>query len=286
MRSAVGALGLTARIGVNTGEVVTGAGDTLVTGDAVNVAARPEQHAPPGEVLIGRETRRLVRGAVETEPVQLDVRGKATPVDAHRLLAVDLHAPAVVRRLNTPLVGRARALEVLHQAYERAVTERACHLFTLLGSAGVGKSRLVSELLNGIDADVVSGRCLDYGEGITYWPVVEVLKQLGPRAEPTLDLLTHGAVSTGELFWAVRARLEEAARERPLVVVFDDIHWGEPTFLDLLDHIADLSREAPILLLCVARAELIDARPGWGGGKLNATTAAPRCVPAVDRHVG
>jgi class 3 adenylate cyclase len=282
MRSAIDALGLNARIGVNTGEVVTGGGETLVTGDAVNVAARLEQQAPAGEVLIGAETQRLVRGAVQSEPVELEVKGKSMPIGAHRLLTVDLQAPAVARRLDTPLVGRRRELGVLHQAFERAVTERACHLFTLLGSAGVGKSRLVSELLDGIDATVVRGRCLDYGEGITYWPVVEVLKQLGPRADATIDLLGRGTHSTSEIFWAVRAQLEEAARERPLVVVFDDIHWGEPTFLDLLDHIADLSREAPILLLCVARAELIDTRPGWGGGKLNTTTVLLEPLTADD----
>jgi tetratricopeptide (TPR) repeat protein len=272
MRSAVAELGLTARIGVNTGEVVTGAGETLVTGDAVNVAARLEQHAPGGEVLIGRQTQRLVRDAVQSEPVQLDVKGKAAPIGAYRLLSVDLQAPAVARRLDNALVGRKRELGVLHQAFEHTVTDRACHLFTLLGSAGVGKSRLVGEFLNGLDATVLRGRCLDYGDGITYWPVVEVLKQLGPVADPTVSLIDHGRTSAAELFWAVRAQLEAAAGTRPLVVVFDDIHWGEPTFLDLLDHIADLSREAPILLLCLARPELIDVRPGWGGGKLNAST--------------
>ena len=115
------------------------------------------------------------------------------------------------------------------------------------------------------------GRCLDYGEGITFWPVIEVLKQLG--AESTVEAIATGSVSSNELFLTVRRALEDAAQDGPLVVVFDDIHWGEPTFLDLLDHIADLSRGAPILLLCVARPELLDDRPGWGGGKLNATTA-------------
>ena len=282
MRSAVDALGLLARIGVNTGEVVTGAGETLVTGDAVNVAARLEQLAPPGEVLIGLETQRLVRAAVVTEPIELQVRGKLTRVGAHRLVSVDLLAAAHARRLDTPLVGRKRELGALQQAYERAVSERACHLFTLLGAAGVGKTRLVSELLSGIDATVLRGRCLDYGDGITYWPVVEILKQLGPPAAATIDLVDHGSRSTAELFWAVRSELERAARERPLVVVFEDIHWGEPTFLDLVDHIADLSREAPILLLCVARAELVDHRPSWGGGKLNSTTALLEPLSADD----
>ncbi|MBA2531326.1 MAG: AAA family ATPase [Nocardioidaceae bacterium] len=282
MRSAIGMLGLTARIGVNTGEVVTGEGDTLVTGDAVNVAARLEQHAPPGEVLIGPATCRLVGGAIQAEPVQLDVKGKQTPIGAHLLLAVDPQAPGVARRLDTPLVGRTGELSLLRQAFERAVTAQGCHLFTLLGSAGVGKSRLVAEMLKSIDAAVVRGRCLDYGEGITYWPVIEVLKQLGPRADPTVELLDRGTPTTNELFWAVRSRLEDSAAERPLVVVFDDIHWGAPTFLDLVDHIADLSREAPILLLCIARPELLDIRPGWGGGKLNATTVLLESLSAAE----
>jgi class 3 adenylate cyclase/tetratricopeptide (TPR) repeat protein len=271
MREAVPALGLTARIGVNTGEVVAGEGDTLVTGDAVNVAARLEQAAEPGQVLVGAETRRLVRDAVECEAVSVEAKGKGA-VGAFRLTAVDLEAAAVARRLDTPLVGRKRELDVLRQAAERSLRESSCHLFTLLGPAGVGKSRLVAEFLGGVDAQVVRGRCLDYGDGITFWPVVEVLKQLGPRTEPTIDRLAAGAGSPNELFFSIRRLLEDVARERPLVVEFDDIHWGEPTFLDLIDHIADLSRGAPILLLCIARPELLDERPGWGGGKLNATT--------------
>jgi class 3 adenylate cyclase len=271
MRAAVPALGLSARIGANTGEVVAGEGDSLVTGDAVNVAARLEQAAAPGEVLIGAETRRLVRDAVTIEPVAVEAKGKGT-VDAFRLTAVDPAAPALARRLDAPLVGRERELELLRQAVNRAVGESACHLFTLLGAAGVGKSRLAAEFLAGVDAQVIRGRCLDYGDGITFWPVAEALKQLGPRADAVLGQIAGGAGSPNELFWAIRMLLEDVARERPLVVVFDDIHWGEPTFLDLLDHVADLSRGAPILLLCLARPELLDERPGWGGGKLNATT--------------
>jgi len=271
MRQAVPALGLAARIGVNTGEVVAGEGDSLVTGDAVNVAARFEQAAGQGEVLVGVETRRLVRDAVRVEPVEVDAKGKGR-VEAFRLLDVDPEAAPVARRLDTPLVGRRSELEQLRQAFERTVREQRCHLFTLLGPAGVGKSRLVREFLAGIDAQVLEGRCLDYGEGITFWPVISVLKQLGERAQATLARVDEGASTPNELFWAVRAQLEEVARERPLVVCFDDIQWGEETFLDLVDHVADLSRGAPLLLLCVARPELLDKRPGWGGGKLNATT--------------
>ncbi len=147
MRTAVGELGLQARIGVNTGEVVAGEGDTLVTGDAVNVAARLEQAAEAGEVLVGTETHRLVRDAVIAEPRDVTAKGKPDPVAAFRLLEVDLSAAAIARRLDTPLIGRQRELGQLHHALERTVSENRCHLFTLLGSAGVGKSRLTSEFL-------------------------------------------------------------------------------------------------------------------------------------------
>ena len=272
MRSAVSALGLAARVGVNTGEVVAGEGDTFVTGDAVNVAARLEQSAEAGEVLLGAETRRLVRDAVGVEPVEVAAKGKPEPLGAFRLVQVDPEAAPVARRFDTPLVGRRSELDQLAGAFNRTVREGRCHLFTVLGVAGVGKSRLVMEFLSGLDATVLHGRCLNYGEGITFWPVVSVLKQLGERARDTLARLVEGASTPNELFWAVRSQFEEVALERPVVVCFDDVHWGEATFLDLVDHIADLSRGAPLLVLCLARPELLDKRPGWGGGKLNATT--------------
>jgi class 3 adenylate cyclase len=267
---------LTFRTGINTGEVVVGAGQTLATGDAMNVAARLEQAAPPGEILIGADTRLLVRDAVQVEPVEpLVLKGKAHPVAAWRLIAVDPSAEALARHLDTPLVGRERELSHLRGAYDRAVLERSCHLFTLLGSAGAGKSRLVAELLAGAagEATVVRGRCLHYGDGVTFWPVIEILTQLGePAAEVRERVAQGGAGSPEELFWDVRRLLERVAEERPLVVVFEDLQWAEPMLLDLLDHVADLSRGAPILLLCVARPELLDERAAWGGGKLNATT--------------
>jgi class 3 adenylate cyclase/tetratricopeptide (TPR) repeat protein len=290
MRAAVPALGLRARIGVNTGEVVAGEGDTLVTGDAVNVAARLEQAAEVGEVLIGASTRRLVRDAVMVAPVEVQARGKPEPVTAFRLENVDPHAASIARRLTTPLVGRQPELEQLKGALHRAVRERRCQLFTVLGVAGVGKSRLVREFLASADATVLEGRCLDYGEGITFWPVVSVLKQLGERAEATLASVVAGASTPNELFWKVRSQLEEVALERPLIVCFDDIQWGEETFLDLVDHIADLSRGTPLLVLCLARPELLDKRPGWGGGKLNATTilleplTATECAELIAVH--
>jgi class 3 adenylate cyclase len=264
------------RMGVNTGEVVTGTEERLATGDAVNVAARLEQAAQPGEVLLGEETYGLVRDGVEAEPAPpLAAKGKAEPLIAYRLLSVQAEAPT--RRDGVPMVGRERQRKQLENAFETVVGDRTCHLFTVLGTAGVGKSRLVSEFLSGLEgATVVRGRCLSYGEGISYWPVTEVVKQLGPDGSvigPLASILgdDSAASSSEEIAWAFRKLLESRAADQPLVVVFDDVHWGEPAFLDLVEHVADLSRDAPIMLVCLARPELLDARPAWGGGKLNAT---------------
>jgi class 3 adenylate cyclase/tetratricopeptide (TPR) repeat protein len=278
MRDALPELGVQARIGLTTGEVVTGTEERLATGDAVNVAARLEQAAPPGEVLLGRETLALVAQSVEVEALEpLALKGKAEPVPAYRLLAVGEEGP---RAGHAAMVGRATELRRLRDAFEQAERNRSCQLFTILGSAGVGKSRLTAEFLEGLDATVIRGRCLSYGDGITYWPLVEALIQLGTRPEDTAAAATITAVlgETGqattpdEIAWAFRKTIEQAAATRQLVCVFDDLHWAEPAFLDLVEHVADLSRDAPILLLCMARPELLDRRTGWGGGKLNATT--------------
>jgi class 3 adenylate cyclase len=271
------------RTGVNTGEVMVGDGQTFATGDAVNVAARLEQAAAPGEILIGAQTLQLVRDAVDAELVDpLALRGKADPVPAHRLVSVRAGAPGHERRLDAPLVGRRRELRLLRDVFDRAVDERRSYLFTLLGAAGVGKSRLVREFLGDVagEAMVVRGRCLAYGEGITFYPLVEVLMQLGDPAEDVLARVTQGgAASAGELYFDVRRLLEQLASERPIIVVLDDLHWAEATLLDLLDHVADLSRSAPILLLCIARPELLEERSDWAGGKVNATTVLLEPLP-------
>ena len=270
MREALPELGLEARIGVNTGEVVTGTEERLATGDAVNVAARLEQAAQPGEVLVGGPTLALVRGAVEVEPVEpLALKGKAEPVPAYRLLRV---REPEERRHGMLFVGRDRELAVLREAWERVRAQQRCELVTVVGEAGVGKSRLVAELLASVETTVVRGRCPPYGEGITYWPVVEVLKQLdllpsdAAAAEAIRSLLgeSESATSAEEIAWAFRKTLEQAADERPLVVVFDDIQWGEETFLDLIEHVALLSSGAAILLVCIARPELSRAPPRAG----------------------
>ena len=266
MRDALPTLGIQGRIGVNTGEVVTGTAEKLVTGDAVNVAARFEQAAAPGEVLIGASTHELVHGAVEAEPVEpLVLKGKAEPVAAFRLLAA--HA-APERRHDSLFVGRQAELGLLAGAWERALAEQRCELVTVVGEPGIGKSRLAAEALASSGARVVRGRCLPYGAGITYWPVVEVIKQLDvlptdPAAAAALrSLLGESDVGTSaeEIGWAFRKLLEEQA---PLVVVFDDIQWGEETFLDLIEHVALLSSGVPLLLLCMARPELLESRPTW-----------------------
>jgi class 3 adenylate cyclase len=268
MRDALPELGIRGRIGVNTGEVVTSTDDLLATGDAVNVAARFEQAAAPGEVLIGEATHAFVPAAVVAEPVApLTLKGKAEPVPAYRLLSV-LDAPE--RSHVSWFVGRKPELGQLAGAWERASAQARCELVTVVGDAGVGKSRLVAEALAAVEARVVRGRCLPYGEGITYWPVVEVVRQLAvvpsdPVASGAIrSLLGESDVGTSgdEIAWAFRKLLEELA---PLVVVFDDLQWGEETFLDLVESTALLSTGAPLLILCMARQELVERRPGWPG---------------------
>ena len=277
MRAAFPDLGITGRIGVNTGEVVTGTEERLATGDAVNVAARLEQAAQPGEVLVGAGTLGLVRGRVDLgDERRLELKGKAEPVRAYPLFALRGEPE---RRFSTAMVGRRRELQGLRDAFARAEADRSCQLFTVLGSAGVGKSRLVAEFLAELDVQVVRGRCLSYGEGITYWPVVEILKQLaglpeGEATRPLRSLLgeSEEPASAQEIAWGFRKLLEQEAQAGPLVCVLDDLHWGEETLFDLVEHVADLSREAPLLLLCMGRPELLERRPSWGGGKWNAAT--------------
>ncbi len=305
------------RIGVNTGEVVAGeatAGHTLVTGDAVNVAARLEQAADPGQVLLGGTTHRLVRSLVEAEPMPpLELKGKADPVEAHRLISVGDRAP--IRRHDTPLVGRTRELHVLEEAFDRANEERACYLFTLLGTAGVGKSRLVHEFLGRMRerAQVLRARCLPYGEGITFWPVIELaqaaagielnetpasavqklrtLLEEAPDRDPILDRvcptigLSDEVVPTEEAFWGVRKFLEAVATKKPLIVVIDDLQWAEPTMLDLIDHVADWSREAPILLHGDRPPRAARRAPalGWGQAQRNDHPARTAGLRGIDR---
>ncbi len=287
IRDAVSGLGLEARIGVNTGGVVAGEGETLVTGDAVNVAARLEQAAEPGEILLGEATQRLVRDAVRAEALApLELKGKAEPVPAHRLLELLHDVPAFTRRIDAPFVGRKQDLEALERALATAVRQRSPQLATIVGPPGIGKSRLARELVQRAEARVLVGRCLSYGEGITYWPLSEVVEQVGDvrsafgddadaelaaaRIAAALGT-TDTAASSEEIAWGFRKLFESLAREQPLIVVLDDIHWAEPTLLDLVESVSAFAQDAPLLLLCVARPDLFESRPAWATPKPNAT---------------
>jgi class 3 adenylate cyclase len=247
---------LSVRIGVNTGEVAAGAGDALVTGDAVNLAKRLEQAAEDGTVLIGDGTRELVVAAVELASVPpLELKGMPEPVTAWRLIEVLGDAQGYARRLDVPFVGRAAELDRLLQELE--LSHDGCRLVTVAGAAGIGKSRLAFELVERVrgTATALTGRCLPYGDGITFWPLAEALREAGRE-----DLLDDTAGE--ELFWRVRAAFEGLAQSGPLVLVFEDIHWAEPTFLDLLEYLAGWSA-APILIVCLTRPDLYDRRPDW-----------------------
>ncbi|CAN5633922.1 AAA family ATPase [soil metagenome] len=252
------------RIGVNTGEVVAGdpsTGHGFITGDAVNVAKRIEQAAAPGEILIGETTSRIVRHAAVLTPRGLSIKGKREGITAQRVEEIDLTSEAVPRRLDAPMVGRTAELGTLLDAYTRAVETRKPGLVTVLGLPGIGKSRLARELLDGVrsEARVRVGRCLPYGEGISFWPVREILPH--ETFEGTRE----------EIFWRVRKQLEALAAERPLVVCFEDVHWGEPTFLDLVQYLTGWIPEGPVLLLCLARPELLENRPDWPRNEPGAT---------------
>ena len=266
MREAFAGIGIEGRVGVCSGEVVTGTAERLATGDALNVAARLQGAAAPGEVLIAEATRVLAGDAVDVKPVEpLVLKGKREPVPAFRLLAA---GATMERRHERVFVGRERELGLLSQAWALAVAERRCELVTVVGEPGIGKSRLAAEALSSIGARVVRGRCLPYGTGNTYWPVVEVVKQLDPlpsdpaAAAAIRSLLGESEEGTSavEIAWAFRKLLEERS---PLVVVFDDIQWAEQTFLDLVEQLVLLSSKAPLLVVCLARPELHETRPSW-----------------------
>jgi class 3 adenylate cyclase len=284
------------RTGVNTGEVVVSEPTTdegFAIGDAVNVAARLQHVADPGEILLGARTHQAVRNAVRAEPCEpLSLKGKAEPVPAWRLLEVIPGPPAAAAAGR--FMGRAADLARLQTALTDAIESEHARLVTVLGPPGIGKSRLARELIDvlGDRARAVTGRCLPYGEGITYWPLAEIVNQVvahrpleelfaGDAQTAFLANRVAGAVgrsetqvATEEILWAVRKLVEALARERPLVAVVDDIHWAEPTLLDLLEYLGAFAA-APVLLLCLARPELLERRAGWAGARMMAITLEP-----------
>jgi class 3 adenylate cyclase len=290
-----GHAGISVRIGISSGEVVAGVAESLVTGDAVNVAARLEQVAAAGEILLAAPTRRLLRDRVLVEAVgPLELKGKGAPVEAFRL--VDL-LPDIgdLGARRTPFVGRAQELERLAAAYDAARDERGCKLVAVVGVAGIGKSRLVSEFLAALEpeARLLSGRCLAYGSGITYWPLREAVRQLtGEESRAELERLLadepgaataiaaaigleRGTPQSSEVSWAVGRLLEQASAERPLVLVFEDVHWAEPVLLDLIDYLHAFVRTGAVLVVTTGRPELLELRPSWQQLALTLAPLAP-----------
>jgi class 3 adenylate cyclase/tetratricopeptide (TPR) repeat protein len=282
------------RTGVNTGEVVAGdptTGQRLVTGDTVNTAARLEQAAPTSEVLLGETTYRLVRHAVEVEEVEpLELKGKAERVPAYRLVEVH-EAESVERRRDSPLVGREQELDLLGKELAAAIRDCSCRQVTIVAQAGVGKSRLIEEFGRSVaeDGHLLRGRCLPYGRGITFWPLVEIVRDAaaiedddapdtaraklaqvaGPGADDVVDRVASAVglggedFSLDEIFWGTRKFLEHQAAQHPLVVLFEDIHWAESAFLDLIEYMSKNTSGVPLLLLCATRPDLFEHRADW-----------------------
>jgi len=270
---------LEVRVGLATGEVLSGgpAGDPLATGPAVNVAARLQQEVAPGEIAVDELTRRLTIGAGTFGALgALELRGLRRPVSAFRLEALASGAAALPRRLDAPLVGRSPELGLLNEALARVLSEKALCAVTVSGPAGIGKSRLMRELIDGAAdaATVMHGRCLSYGESATYRPLRDAL--VSPDAvaavlegEPDAGAIAAGlevvfdtgaTVPADEVPWAFRRYCETLAARGPLVLALDDLHWADPGLLDLVEHLAASARDVPILLLCVTREELGEER--------------------------
>ena len=270
-------MGLEVRIGIEAGEVVatpTDARQRLVTGEAVGIAAKLEAAAGADEIVVGALAGRLIDHVAVLDPLgELAITGKREPVTAYRLLELSPIAPAFEHRQDARLVGRKRELAALRRALKRAVDGATVRVAVVVGSPGVGKSRLAAELTRRAKGvTTLWGRCLSYGEGITYWPLREALEQAEESVERAAVLAALAAETpppAPEIAWLFRQFCEASARERPLVLVFDDVHWAEPTFLELVEHLADKG-EGPIAVVCLAREELLEDRASFLEGRANA----------------
>jgi class 3 adenylate cyclase/tetratricopeptide (TPR) repeat protein len=304
---------LEVRIGVHTGDVVIRSGSNdqqLLTGDTLNTAARLEQAAGSGEILLGGPTYRLVRDAVEAQATErLDLKGKADAVEAHRLLRV-FGDEQSSRRHDAPIIGREAEQALLEAAYAEAVRLARCTLLTVFGEAGVGKSRLVRALLDATAGEgmALRGRCLAYGEGTTFWPMVAIVRDachIDPDDAPDvarakLDRVARDPEVTrrvasalgwsdeqlpmAELYWGLRELLERLASVAPIVMVVDDVHWASASLLELLDHLVD-TLEGPVLVLGTARPEMLEERPGWSDGPRRQRLVLDRLPDAMAEQV-
>jgi DNA-binding SARP family transcriptional activator/tetratricopeptide (TPR) repeat protein len=291
-------LDLVVRAGVATGEFVTSGSVDRLAGEATSIASQLQSQAEPGGVLLDAPTFGRCRNAILADPIEARLDRVAEAVTAHALRKVIAGEPAVGRRLETPLVGREREIAELRYCFDKAAERGTACMLTVTGPAGVGKTRLARELAASVsgEAERLEGRCLSYGEGITYWPlrgillnafgaertVERIAEALGGGSEAESIAvrlgsavgLAQGEATRGEIFSAVRRLVETLARHRPLLLVFEDLHWAEATLLDLIEYLAATVRAAPVLLLCLARPEFVERRPGWGGGDPDARSLA------------
>jgi class 3 adenylate cyclase len=301
-----------------------GEGDAMVAGDVVNTAARLQSAAPVNGILVGEGTYRATRHMIDyREAPPVEAKGKSEPVKVWEALAArSRFGSDVEQKLRTPLVGRQRERDLLADALTRARTEQSVQLVTLVGVPGIGKSRLVAELFQITDADedIISwrqGRSLPYGERVSFWALGEIVKAHAgilesddaTTAEKKLDAMVEDLTEDEtdrewlvrqtrplvgleaeraereEAFAAWRRLLEAAAERRPLVLVFEDLHWADDGLLDFVDHLADWATTVPLLIVATARPELLDRRPGWGGGKRNAFTLSIGALSDEDTAV-
>lgn len=279
------------RLGIELGEVFieTGArGETIAVGAAISAAGALAERAPADEIMLGADIARALAG---------DIR-----VDANdgRLLELGADMPAFLRAPQTPFIGRARPIADLHAEFERVCEQSACRLVTVAGSPGIGKSRLAGEFIASLEgrATVLGGRCLAYGEGTAYHALLDIARGIGSDVRERVAELaadeqvlrcinsalgvTDEPVQMEETSWALRRLLERLARDRPVVVAIEDIHWAEPPLLGLIDHVVALSSGAPILVVCLTRPELIESRPAWAAPQPNRSLLMLEPLPAAD----
>jgi class 3 adenylate cyclase/tetratricopeptide (TPR) repeat protein len=309
---AVGSLGLTARAAVETGEAVVrvadpASGEPIAMGDVVNTASRLQSHAPGGHLVVGDETYRATRQAFAFQQLDpIDAKGKADPIEAW--LALEPLADVADRSVTlVPFVGRRRELEVIRSVWEQAIDESSPQVLSLLGSPGVGKSRLCREVAAFVERDggqVLRGRCLPYAEKTGYHAFAQIVRQVAgifdsdapavareklagalqpvfssdeaPSRIRDLTLLLglgtdEQAFEQGVLFFSARRLIERLGEERPTLVLVEDIHWGAASELDLVEYLGAHVRDARVLFVALARPELLDTRPSWGGGSASQT---------------
>jgi class 3 adenylate cyclase/tetratricopeptide (TPR) repeat protein len=301
IRRQVPELGVECRIGVESGEVVSEDSDsTLATGRAVTVAARLQEVAEPNEILVGGGAQRLASRAVELESAGARSILEFRHIPIWRALSASRPSGRPLGALAAPLVGRAAELSLLRNTFERTVRDRRAYLVTIYGDSGVGKSRLARDFVAGLErVTVLVGRCLPYGQGVTYWPLAEMVKASAgisdddpaedarekllafceDEAVANLLALAAGFLeamdadrSQQEIAWAAREWAEKLARAQPLVLEFEDIHWAEEPLVRLVEHLASWVRDGPLFILCLARPELLENHPRWGAGRTRGGT--------------